>query len=149
MAGTGAGARSPDPTRLSEGNDEAMKPSFAIRQEAERFALVIALLLVLLTAVLTYRAWAAFERNRAEAANHPAGRGRNHCACSHLSKTPKRGSGDFFSPERIVTWSHTGKRSRKYPPAWMLSLASEAGRHHPDQLQRIDRLRPLVQDKDG
>ena len=44
-----------------------MKLSLNIRQAAERFGLVIALLLVLLTAVLTYRAWAAFESARAQA----------------------------------------------------------------------------------
>jgi len=44
-----------------------MKASLKIRQEVERFSLLIALLLVLLTAVLTYRAWAAFERTRREA----------------------------------------------------------------------------------
>src|ERR1700683_326695 len=44
-----------------------MKPSLKVRQEAERLSLLVALLLVLFTAVLTFRAWAAFERNREEA----------------------------------------------------------------------------------
>jgi len=44
-----------------------MKLSLGIRQEAERLSLLIALLLVLLTATLTYRSWAASERNRKDA----------------------------------------------------------------------------------
>jgi len=146
MAGTGAGARLPDPTRLSEGNDEAMKPSFAIRQEAERLALLIALLVVLFSAVLTYRAWASFERNRQEAQTTRQVVDGTTALLSYIkdAETGERG----FLLTGADSYLEPYRQALTRVPATLDTLArTEASRRNPRQLPRIDRLKPLVQEK--
>jgi len=123
-----------------------MKPSLKIPQEAERLSLFIALLLVLLTAMLTYRAWAAFERTRQEAQVTRQVVDGTTALISSLrdAETGQRGfllTGDdrYLEPYR---------QALRGIPANLDTLARiEASRRHPHEIQRIDRLRPLVQDK--
>ena len=123
-----------------------MKPSLKIRQEAERLSLLVALLLVLFTAVLTFRAWAAFERNREEAQiTRQVVDGTTALLASlRDAEAGQRGflltgSDRYLEPYRQAL---TGI------PANLEALArTEASRRHPHQLQRIESLKPLVQDK--
>src|SRR5580658_3102396 len=123
-----------------------MKPSLEIPQEAERLSVFIALLLVLLTAMLTYRAWAAFERTRQEAQVTRQVVDGTTALISSLrdAETGQRGfllTGDdrYLEPYR---------QALRGIPANLDTLARiEGSRRHPHEIQRIDRLRPLVQDK--
>ena len=123
-----------------------MKPSLKVRQEAERLSLLVALLLVLFTAVLTFRAWAAFERNREEAQiTRQVVDGTTALLASlRDAEAGQRGflltgSDRYLEPYRQAL---TGI------PANLEALArTEASRRHPHQLQRIESLKPLVQDK--
>src|SRR5580658_6238932 len=123
-----------------------MKPSLEIPQEAERLSVFIALLLVLLTAMLTYRAWAAFERTRQEAQVTRQVVDGTTALLSSLkdAETGQRGfllTGDdrYLEPYRQAL--------RDASPALDTLTRIEATRSGPDEAQRVKRLRPLVQDK--
>lgn len=117
-----------------------------IRQEAERFALLIALLLVMFTAFLSYRAWAAFERTREQVRITRQVVDGTTVLLSYLTgaESAQRGfllTGDdqYLAPYR---------QAIAHISASLDALARiEAGRRRPDQLQRIERLKPLVKDK--
>ena len=123
-----------------------MKPSLTIRQEAERFSLLIALLLVMLTAVFTYRTWATFERVREDAL------------------ITRRFVDGIIALQASLADAETGQRgflltgNDRYLdpyrqavtaiPANLDALARiDASRRHPLQTQRIDKLKPLVRAK--
>lgn len=123
-----------------------METSLKIRQEAERLALLIALLLVLFTAILTYRAWAAFERNRQEAQSTR----QVVDATTELLLSLK----DAESGQRGFLLTGSDRYLEPYRqaihviPATLDSLVRvEANLRRPLQLQRIERLKPLVQEK--
>jgi PAS domain S-box-containing protein len=123
-----------------------MKASLNIRQEAERLSLLIALLLVLLTAMLTYRAWAAFERTRREAqVTRQLMDGTTTLLASLKdAETGQRGflltgSDRYLEPYR---------RAVAEIPASLDALARiEAGRRNPHEIERIDSLKRLVRVK--
>jgi PAS domain S-box-containing protein len=131
---------------MSRVGNESMKPSLKIRQEAERLSLLIALLLVLLTAMFTYRAWAGFERTRQEA---------------QITRRVVDGTTALLSSLRDAEAGQRGflltgsdrylepyRRALVGIPADLDTLARiEAGRRYPQQRERIERLKPLVQDK--
>lgn len=123
-----------------------MRPRPKILQEVERLSLPIALLLVLLTAILSYRAWAAFERQGQQAqVTRQVGDGITALLSSLTdAETGQRGfllTGDDQYLEQY-------RQVLKGIPAKLDALARmEAARRRPDQLQRVNRLKPLVQDK--
>lgn len=131
---------------MPEDDNESMKPSLKIRQEGERLSLLIATLLVLLTAIFTYRAWAAFERNIQEAQTTRRFVDGTTALLSSLkdAETGQRGylltgNDRYLEPYR---------QSITRVPATLDALAHmAASRPHSYQLRRIDRLRPLVQGK--
>jgi PAS domain S-box-containing protein len=123
-----------------------MKPSLRIRHEAERLALLIALLLVLCTAILTYRAWAAFERNRQEALLTRQIVDGTAVLLSSLQEAESgqrgfllTGSDRYLAPYRQAV--------TQIPAALDALARAEGRRRHPSQLQRIARLQPLVEGK--
>jgi PAS domain S-box-containing protein len=123
-----------------------MKPSLRIRQEAERLSLLIALLLVLLTALLTYRAWAAFERNREEAQISRQAVDGTSALLSSLN--------DAESGQRGFLLTGSDRYLRPYldaltkiPGNLNALVRAEASRSRPRQIQRIERLKPLVREK--
>jgi PAS domain S-box-containing protein len=123
-----------------------MKASLKIRQEVERFSLLIALLLVLLTAVLTYRAWAAFERTRREAQITQQVMYGTTALLASLgdAETGQRGFLLTGSDRYLEPYRHAVTEI----PANLDALARlEAGRRDPHELKRIDSLKPLVRDK--
>jgi len=123
-----------------------MKTGSKIRQEIERLSLLIALLLVVFTAIFTYRAWAAFERTRQEALLTRQVVDATTALNSSLTdaETGQRGfllTGDdrYLDPYR---------QALTQIPASLDALGrAEASRRDTQQRQRIDRLKPLVQDK--
>ncbi|HXM42873.1 MAG TPA: CHASE3 domain-containing protein [Bryobacteraceae bacterium] len=123
-----------------------MKPSLKIRQEAERLSLLIALLLVLFTAILTYRAWAAFERNRQEAQITRQVVDGTTALLSSL-KDAEAGQRGFLltGSDRYL---EPYRQALVEIPANLDAIAhAEASGRQPRQIQRIDRLKPLVQSK--
>jgi PAS domain S-box-containing protein len=123
-----------------------MKPSLAIRQEAERFSLLIALLLVMLTAVFTYRTWATFERVREDAL------------------ITRRFVDGIIALQASLADAETGQRgflltgNDRYLDPYRQAVAAipanldqlariDSSRRRPPQTPRIDRLKPLVRDK--
>jgi PAS domain S-box-containing protein len=123
-----------------------MKVSLRIRQEAERLSLLVALLLVLLTAMLTYRAWAAFERTRQEAQNTRQVMDGTTALLASLrdAETGQRGFLLTGSDHYLEPYRHAVTEI----PANLDALARiEAGRRDPREFQRIDSLKGLVQAK--
>lgn len=123
-----------------------MKASVKVRQETENLSLLVAVLLVLLTAIFTYRAWAAFERNIQDA------------------RTTRRFVDGTTSLLASLSDAESGQRgylltgSDRYLEPYRQALARipgildtltliDSSRTRPHQLSRIDRLRPLVQTK--
>jgi PAS domain S-box-containing protein len=125
---------------------ESIKPRLKVRQEAERLALFTALILVLLTAVLTYRAWTAFERNRKEAQITRQVLDGTAALLSSLTDAEVGQRGFLLTGSDRYLEPY--QQALREIPVRLASLArAEAGRHKPVQLQRIERLRPLVRDK--
>jgi PAS domain S-box-containing protein len=122
-----------------------MKLSLTIRQQTERLTLAVALLLVLLTAILTYRAWAGFEQvRRAALITRQVGDGTTALLSSVKdAELGQRGfllTGDdrYLAPYQAAV--------TQIPPGLDTLTRAVAGRD-PDQIQRVDRLKPLVRDK--
>lgn len=123
-----------------------MKTSLKIWQEAERLTLLIALLLVLATSILTYRAWSAFERDIQDAliTRRVADGTTALLASLTEAETGQRGflltgSDHYLEPYR---------QALKRIPASLADLARiEASRRNAYQLQRIETLQPLVREK--
>jgi PAS domain S-box-containing protein len=123
-----------------------MKPSPRYRQEAERLSLLIALFLVLLTAILTYRAWAAFERTRQEAqVTRQIVDGTSALLSSLMNaETGQRG----FLLTGNDRYLEPYWRAVTAIPANLNALARiNASRHYPQQLEHIETLEPLVKEK--
>ena len=122
-----------------------MKLSLAIRQQTERLTLTVALLLVLLTAILTYRAWASFEQVRQAAL---------------VTRQVVDGTSALLSSVKDAELGQrgfllTGNDRYLEPynaaiaqiPAGLDTLTRAVADRDPQQLQRVDRLKPLVRDK--
>ena len=123
-----------------------MNLGFKIRQEVERLSLFIALLLVLLTAIFSYRTWAALEHARAEALiTRQVGDGTIALFSSLKdAETGQRGfllTGDDHYLEPYL------RAVRRIPGSLDALLGAEGRRPLPGQLQRIESLKPLVLDK--
>ncbi|MGC2419950.1 MAG: CHASE3 domain-containing protein, partial [Candidatus Acidiferrales bacterium] len=123
-----------------------MKPSLMIRHEAERLALLVAFLLVLLTAVFTYRAWATFEYDRQQALITRQVVDGTTSLLSSL-KDAEAGQRGFLltGDDRYL---EPYRQALTQVPASLDSLARiETDRHRPEQLRRVERLKPLAKDK--
>jgi PAS domain S-box-containing protein len=123
-----------------------MKPAPRIRQETERLSLLLALLLVLLTGVFTYRAWAVFERVRQEAQNTRQVMDSTAALLSALqdAETGQRG----FLLTGNDRYLEPYRQALTRVPASLDALARiEAGPTLPLRPPRIDRLKRLVQEK--
>src|SRR5580658_4591126 len=123
-----------------------MKSSLKIRQEAERLALLIALLLVLCTAVFTYRAWATFEYDRQQALITRQVVDGTTALLSSLNDAESGQRGFLLTGDDRYLEPYRQARTRV--PGGLDALARlEAGSRRPGQLRRIERLKPLVEDK--
>jgi len=123
-----------------------MKLSLNIRQAAERFGLIIALVLVLLTAMLTYRAWTAFKTNRAQALATRQVVDETTALLSSLKDAETGQRGFLLTGEDRYLDRY--RQVLTEIPASLDALARiEAARGRPDQFQRAIRLKPLVQEK--
>jgi PAS domain S-box-containing protein len=123
-----------------------MKLSLGIRQEAERLSLLIALLLVLLTATLTYRSWAASERNRQDALITRQVMDGTTALLSSLEDAESGQRGFLLTGSDRYLDPYQEALTR-IPASLGVLARTEASRRLPQQLQRIDRLRPLVKEK--
>jgi PAS domain S-box-containing protein len=122
-----------------------MKPR-KILQKVERVSLLVALLLVLLSAILSYRAWAAFEHHRQQALVTRQVMDGTTALLSSLTDAETGQRGFLLTGEDRYLAPY--RQALKGIPANLDVLARiEAARRRPDQLQRVNRLRPLVQDK--
>ena len=123
-----------------------MEISLTIRQEAERLSLPVALLLVLLTAMFTYRAWDAFEHTRHEAQITRRVVDGTTALLAFLgdAETGQRG----FLLTGNERYLEPYRRALTEIPTTLDALGRvEASRGRPHELQRIDSLKPMVRDK--
>jgi len=123
-----------------------MKLSPRIRQETERFSLLIALLLVLLTATLTYRSWAAFERNRQGALITRQVADQTAALLWSLEDAESAQRGFLLTGNDRYLEPYQEALTR-IPNSLDALARTQAGRRLPRQFHHIDRLRPLVKEK--
>ena len=123
-----------------------MKIRLKNRQEAERLSLFVALLVVLLNAVFTYRAWAGFEHARQEAL---ISRQILDATATLLLSLEDAESGQRgFLLTGSDRYLEPYRQALSRVPASLDALSrAEDRRGLPSQLQRIARLKALVRDK--
>ena len=124
-----------------------MKTSLKIRQEAERLSLLIALVLVLVSAVLTYRAWAAFERNRQEAQLTRQVVDGTTALLSSLKDAEAGQRGFLLTGSDLYLEPY--RHALAEIPANLDALARLESGRDPVQLRRVETLKPLVRAKMG
>ncbi len=123
-----------------------MRSSLKIRQEVERLSLFIALLLVLLTAIFSYRTWAALEHARAEALiTRQVGDGT--IALLAFLKDAETGQRGFLLTGDDRYLEPYTRAVRGIPDSLDSVIRAAARRPLPEQRRRIERLKPLVQDE--
>jgi CHASE3 domain sensor protein len=108
-----------------------------IPRGAELLSLFFALVLVLLIAVLSYRAWIGFRRSSDQLAVSQAVSAQTNALLSAL-KDAETGHRGFLLTER-------NQYLRPYQQA--LVELNEASATRPDQTKRLDALRPLLKEK--
>ena len=122
-----------------------MKTSLKIRREAERLSLLIALVLVLVSAVLTYRAWAAFERNRQEAQLTRQVVDGTTALLSSLKDAEAGQRGFLLTGSDLYLEPY--RHALAEIPANLDALARLESGRDPVQLRRVETLKPLVRAK--